>query len=159
MPAPDQHADNARYYAAHRDAELNRVRARQDAALKFLRELRRVPCDDCGQTFAPHMMDFDHRDPRKKLFAITTAGSRLKSQDALIAEIEKCDIVCANCHALRTYAALMERRMRSTPDEWAPGKSPRIASQSARGGAQTWRCSTTSVTFHARIAAGDSFLV
>jgi len=77
-------------------------------------------------------MDFDHRDPGKKLFAITTGSAHLMSRQKLISEIEKCDIVCANCHALRTYASLMERRRRSTPEEWAPGTSPRIAMYRAR---------------------------
>src|SRR6266511_2128517 len=54
---------NVRYYATHRQAELERVKRRQDATLRFLRGLRRVPCDDCGEMFPPHMMDFDHRDP------------------------------------------------------------------------------------------------
>jgi len=77
-------------------------------------------------------MDFDHRDPSKKLFAITTGSAQLMSRERLIAEIEKCEIVCANCHALRTLASLMERRRRCTPEEWAPGKSQRIESQRAR---------------------------
>jgi len=72
------------------------------------------------------MMDFDHRDPTKKLFAISDSHALLMSRAKLITEIEKCDIVCANCHALRTYASLMERRRRSTPEGWAPGMSPYI---------------------------------
>jgi len=77
------------------------------------------------------MMDFDHRDPSKKLFSIAAGRALLMSREKLSTEIEKCDIVCANCHALRTYASLMERRRRSTPEEWAPGKSPYIARKRA----------------------------
>jgi hypothetical protein len=128
----DQRIYNVRYYAEHRDAELVRVKRRQAATLAWLRDIRRRPCDDCGETFPPYVMDFDHRDPSKKLFAITTGSAQLMSRERLIAEIEKCDIVCANCHALRTLASLMERRRRCTPDEWAPGKSQRIESQRAR---------------------------
>ena len=128
----DQRCYNVRYYAAHREAELARVKRRQAATLAWLRDVRRRPCDDCGQSFAPYVMDFDHRDPRKKLFAITTGSAHLMSRQKLISEIEKCDIVCANCHALRTYASLMERRRRSTQEEWAPGTSHRIEGQRAR---------------------------
>ena len=123
----NQRPYNVRYYAAHRDAELDRVKRRQVATLAWLRDLRRRPCDDCGESFPPYVMDFDHRDPAKKLFAITTGSAHLMSREKLISEIEKCDIVCANCHALRTYAALLERRRRLTPEEWRPGKSPYIA--------------------------------
>jgi len=132
----DQRYYNVRYYAAHRDAELARVKTRQAATLAWLRDLRRRPCEDCGQSFPPYVMDFDHRDPPKKLFAITTGSAQLMSREKLISEIEKCDIVCANCHALRTYAALMERRRRSTPEEWTPGKSPYLARKRAH-----WRAS------------------
>jgi hypothetical protein len=130
--AREQRPYNVRYYATHRQAELDRVKKRQAATLAWLRDVRRRPCDDCGNSFPPYVMDFDHRDPCKKLFAITTGSAHLKSRDKLIAEIEKCDIVCANCHALRTYANLMERKRQSTPEEWAPGRSPRIAMQRAR---------------------------
>jgi hypothetical protein len=72
MTAPrNQRPYNVRYYAAHRQAELDRVMKRHAAAISFLRNLRRVPCEECGQMFPPYVMDFDHRDPGKKLFAIT----------------------------------------------------------------------------------------
>jgi hypothetical protein len=128
----DQRPYNVRYYAAHRAAELDRVKGRQAATIAWLRDVRRRPCEDCGQSFAPHVMDFDHRDPSKKLFAVTTGSAHLMSREKLISEIDKCDIVCANCHALRTYARLMERKRHSTPEEWAPGRSPRIAAQRTR---------------------------
>jgi hypothetical protein len=72
-----QRGYNVQYYATHRQAELERVKRRQQATLAFLRDLRRVPCDDCREMFPPHMMDFDHRDPNKKLFTI--AGLTLSS--------------------------------------------------------------------------------
>lgn len=57
---------------------------------------------DCGQRFPPYVMDFDHRDPGKKVgnVASMAVGS---SVERLMEEIEKCDIVCANCHRIRTF--------------------------------------------------------
>jgi len=127
---------NVRYYATHRQAELDRVKTRQEATLAFLRGLRQVPCDDCRGVFPPHMMDFDHRDPSKKLFTLAGGHALLMSRHKLIAEVEKCDVVCANCHALRTFGALMDRRRRSTPEEWTPGTSPYLARKRAH-----WRAS------------------
>lgn len=127
---------NVRYYAMHRQAELDRVKKRQESTLAFLRDLRRVHCDDCREMFPPHMMDFDHRDPSTKLFALAAGHALLISRSKLIAEVDKCDVVCANCHALRTYASLMDRRRRSTPEQWAPGKSPYIERKRAH-----WRAS------------------
>jgi hypothetical protein len=49
-------------------------------------------------------MDFDHRDPPAKLFNITGSRAMLVARDRLMAEVLKCDNLCANCHAVRTYA-------------------------------------------------------
>jgi hypothetical protein len=49
-------------------------------------------------------MDFDHRDPALKLFNISEYGVKC-ALAVLIAEIAKCDVVCANCHRQRTHEA------------------------------------------------------
>lgn len=54
-------------------------------------------CMDCGTTDY-RIMEFDHRD--EKRFNIADGVSRYTS--VLLSEIEKCDIVCANCHRRRT---------------------------------------------------------
>jgi molybdopterin synthase catalytic subunit len=60
------------------------------------------PCSDCGQRFHFVAMQFDHRPGELKIGEVSNlikAGARLK----VWAEIAKCDLVCANCHAIRTY--------------------------------------------------------
>jgi formate-dependent nitrite reductase cytochrome c552 subunit len=76
----------------------------------MLRDLRRVPCTDCGQRYEPFQMDFDHRDPSTKLFTLMTGRAMLMSTAKLLAEVAKCDIVCANCHRDRTYQRIQARR-------------------------------------------------
>ena len=110
----DQRPYNVAYYAAHREQEIERVRVRQAATLGFLRDLRRQPCQDCGGTFPPWVMDFDHREPTKKSFNVTSGRAMLMSRSRLMSEVEKCDIVCANCHAGRTYRSLVARDRRMT---------------------------------------------
>ena len=64
---------------------------------------KEVPCEDCGGTFPPVCMDFDHRDGEHKVGNI----SRLRkthSFDTVLKEMCKCDVVCANCHRIRTKA-------------------------------------------------------
>lgn len=102
----DHHAYNVDYYARNRASEMTRVVSRQRATLEWLRELRRVPCQDCGGVFPSHVMDFDHRDPSMKSFGVASQNMYLKNRAALAAEVAKCDIVCANCHRIRTAAAL-----------------------------------------------------
>lgn len=58
-------------------------------------------CADCGYNAHPAALDFDHRKGEVKLFTIGAVGSS-QSREALLAEIAKCDVVCANCHRIRT---------------------------------------------------------
>jgi hypothetical protein len=61
------------------------------------------PCLDCGNQFPPECMDFDHKDPKKKLFTISNAVvTRSHSWEEVAAEIAKCRLICANCHRIRT---------------------------------------------------------
>lgn len=113
VPSPrDQRPYNVAYYAKNREAEIDRVTRRQRATLAWLRELRTVPCADCGENFPPHVMDFDHREPSTKSFNLGGSTAMLKSRAALLEEIAKCDIVCANCHRARTYTAFMAGTIR-----------------------------------------------
>lgn len=57
-------------------------------------------CIDCGYRDHPAALHFDHRDPSTKLFTI--AKQMTANYDRLMAEIAKCDVRCANCHAIRS---------------------------------------------------------
>lgn len=59
-------------------------------------------CLDCGYEGPPFMYDFDHRDPADKSFAVTSGG-QTRAYDRVYAESLKCDLVCANCHRMRTH--------------------------------------------------------
>jgi hypothetical protein len=76
----------------------NRWRARR---YLWYRKLKSGPCVDCGQKFPPECMEFDHVRGRK-LFGIG-AGMTSRGQAQLLKEIAKCDLVCANCHNIRSY--------------------------------------------------------
>lgn len=58
------------------------------------------PCFDCGGIFPPEVYDFDHVKGKKK-FEVSRGFSRVSAK-ALEDEIKKCDLVCANCHRVRT---------------------------------------------------------
>ena len=68
-------------------------------------KLRRKECLDCGLevTLENYVcFDFDHRDPAEKSFAISSKAKEV-NQQVLKDEFAKCDLVCANCHRLRTH--------------------------------------------------------
>jgi hypothetical protein len=116
LQRPGQRRANVAYYRRNRAREIERVRARQASTVAFLRDLRNVPCADCGRRYAAHQMDFDHREPTRKAFRVTAGAAMLRSRAALLDEVGKCDIVCANCHRVRT-----QQRPSGRPVE--PGRS------------------------------------
>lgn len=83
--------------------QKNRDRVKRNYAQKqaLLWELKSVPCMDCSGEFHPCAMDFDHRPGETKAFQIARYTS--KPVAVLLAEVAKCDVVCANCHRVRTW--------------------------------------------------------
>ncbi len=68
----------------------------------LLDELKNVPCCDCGLTFHPVAMDFDHVRGEKK-FDVGLARQGRHLLAAVMEEVEKCEVVCSNCHRVRTF--------------------------------------------------------
>jgi hypothetical protein len=75
-------------------------RRRYETTRRIVRHAKNRPCHDCDIQFPSYVMEFDHTKGEKK-FDLATHGRR--HPNAVIAEIKKCDVVCANCHKVRTY--------------------------------------------------------
>ncbi len=56
-------------------------------------------CVDCGWQGHQAALQFHHRNPKEKEFIIGNVAN--KSWDAIIGELKKCILLCANCHAIR----------------------------------------------------------
>ena len=96
-------AYNQEHYAANRQRYIDAARARKVAVTaERLAYLIAVfvdhPCVDCGET-DPIVLEFDHL--RDKKFSISK-GIVDRNWQSVLAEIDKCDVVCANCHRRRT---------------------------------------------------------
>lgn len=85
--------------------------------VEILHDAKAGPCSDCGITYPIHVMQLDHRPGTRKAFGVSSVlwGKVDAGRDAAIAqhgsakaalllEIAKCDLVCANCHAERTFS-------------------------------------------------------
>jgi hypothetical protein len=93
------------HYIRNRDTyikqEVARIRRYRDENRPLIREyLRAHPCVDCGEADIV-VLDFDHRDPAAKRYNVTLLAAH-KSWTRVMAEIEKCDVRCSNCHRRRT---------------------------------------------------------
>ena len=87
-------ANKALYIARNKKESVRRA--------DFLNNLKKGPCSDCGKTYPPCVMDFDHVKGEK----IGNVGQMVLKEKLgrkkILEEIAKCELVCANCHRLRT---------------------------------------------------------
>jgi hypothetical protein len=90
-----------RYKPNPKSRAVTRVQGRK---MIIEEKLRRGACMDCQLVVTREnyfVFDFDHRDPQKKSFAISSKARDVAFQ-TLRDEFDKCDLVCANCHRFRT---------------------------------------------------------
>lgn len=58
-------------------------------------------CKNCKKIFPPYMLSFDHVKGKK--IGNLTDIARSGTIEQLVEEMMKCELVCLNCHAHRTY--------------------------------------------------------
>lgn len=103
--------DQKRYWAnieksrAHGRAQYRKyklARLHSQVQRRFMiQSIKSQPCMDCKKTYSVVCMDFDHVRGEKKF---DLSHSLSYPIETILKEIEKCDIVCANCHRIRTEA-------------------------------------------------------
>lgn len=110
---------NKAYHYAHWDRHMAQVKARDQRLRRENRQrmvdlLRRSRCADCGERDIV-VLEFDHlRDKRWNIGAMI---SRNREWAQILEEIEKCEVVCANCHRRRTARRANSYRHRATTDD------------------------------------------
>jgi hypothetical protein len=108
-------AYDRRYYAERgRDARLARMRLWRGEARAWMDALKEGhPCADCGGIFPPYVMHWDHLPGHLKIDAISAmVASRRRA--VVLDELAKCELVCANCHVMRTVV----RARRTIAEDW-----------------------------------------
>jgi hypothetical protein len=87
----------------HRIRTSNRrIESKNKIVVKFrtmINNIKSVPCHDCNKKFPTVAMDFDHVKG-VKLYNISDMWNC--SNEIILEELNKCEIVCANCHRIRT---------------------------------------------------------
>lgn len=96
------------HYRANRAYYLAKARRRQEQVVRETREwlvayLIDHPCVDCGNRDV-RVLEFDHRDPKRKTAAISVLARSGYPLARVIDEVAECDVRCANCHRIRTHA-------------------------------------------------------
>jgi hypothetical protein len=86
------------WYARHKVKAKEKVRNRKRKILEWFRAFKAsLACIRCGEN-DPVTLDFHHRDPEEKDFGFNEIRYFGWSIKRLLGEIEKCDVLCANCH-------------------------------------------------------------
>lgn len=101
-----------RHYLANRDVYIaraveNKRTAKLTRTQRLLEFFATHPCVDCGED-DPVVLEFDHL--RDKEFDISQ-GYYSRPWSVVLEEIDKCEVVCANCHRRRTCTRLGSLRM------------------------------------------------
>ena len=82
-------------------SKTNKQHARKERRIReYLWGIKsKTPCQDCGKMYHPVAMQFDHVRGLKKF----NLSKPIKTWTSVFEEISKCDIVCSNCHHVRTF--------------------------------------------------------
>lgn len=98
---------NREWYRKTKSIRLKQSAQRRSINRAYLHNAKSAPCMDCGNRFPSECMDFDHRDSNEKSLNV---GQMIGySIENIQTEIDKCDLVCANCHRIRTHNRRMNR--------------------------------------------------
>ena len=93
------HAREYRKTRAYDHARTSRLNERK-AWFKALKA--KLACVDCGYNAHTEALDFDHIEPTNKTHNVASMVCNNFSKEKILAEIAKCEVVCANCHRVRT---------------------------------------------------------
>lgn len=94
------------HYKRNKRAYLDRNTRARLRHRALLRSVKSRPCADCGVQYPYYVMDFDHRDGETKVFGLNSVNRM--TLPGILREIEKCDVVCSNCHRERTHRRMLE---------------------------------------------------
>ena len=101
---------------ARRDSVKSTAYFQKNRNYLIIEQARQCGCKKCGE-MRPYVLDFHHRNPSEKQ---NDLASMIKSSSEanLIAEVAKCDVLCANCHREFHY---LEKELEIAYDDYING--------------------------------------
>ena len=105
MPWKDKEKRRAalrKHYRANKQIYVEKSKRQKAIIRAYISKIKEdSPCVDCGQFYPGYVMDFDHLEDKKSTVSSMVNNCNIEEINK---EIAKCDIVCSNCHRLRTHA-------------------------------------------------------
>lgn len=95
----DQLACQRRHYARNREVISKKNSDRKKEIRKWWKDYKStLSCIKCGENH-PACISFHHRDQSEKEVNLSEAAcNRGWGKERIMKEVEKCDILCSNCH-------------------------------------------------------------
>lgn len=91
---------NRESYQRYRHSDNYKVvsKKRKDSIVNWFKEYKKgLACETCGENH-PACLQFHHKDRNEKAMEVSQAVLRKWSIETIKKEIEKCQVLCANCH-------------------------------------------------------------
>ena len=106
----DRLAAQRRYYARNVAKTVERVRKlNQRYKTEWDVFKSSLKCERCGENH-PATLDFHHKNPKEKEHAVSTL-IRNKQYGKARKEIEKCEVLCANCHRKHHHKEILNKNI------------------------------------------------
>lgn len=93
------------WYEKNKINRRQQIYDRRKELQSWLQNLKKeldLKCSVCGENRLP-VLDFHHRDPNEKEGSISSLVNDGSSKSRVLKEIEKCDVLCSNCHRMLHY--------------------------------------------------------
>ena len=99
------------HYQNNKQYYIDKASEQTEKYLEIIEEVKQDKlkggCSVCG-VYHPAILDFHHIDPTKKDFTI--AQSRTKSKEKFLRELDKCIVLCSNCHRILHWRERQQNR-------------------------------------------------
>jgi hypothetical protein len=87
-----------KWYYKNKERSVLNVKNRIKRLKVWLRDLKKtLKCSRCGEDH-PACLQFHHKDPKSKEVSLSQVYKLGWGQERILAEIAKCEVLCANCH-------------------------------------------------------------
>ena len=87
-----------KWYAENKTKQYAKTRERLRVLSDKLKTYKKdIKCERCGEDH-PSCMDFHHKDPSEKEVIISKAVHKGWGWEKIKKEIDKCEVLCSNCH-------------------------------------------------------------
>ncbi len=87
-----------RHYKENKDYYIQKAKRNRESIRRWFKEYKSdLGCEKCEEAHIS-CLEFHHEDPKEKEISVSTAVSRCWSIERIEKEVDKCTVLCSNCH-------------------------------------------------------------